>query len=64
AGNCASNPDGAAQPPSAAAEEARERAVLLLSRTVGAMVLARAVRRVEPELSDKILRICKAHALD
>ncbi len=38
--------------------------MLLLSRMVGAMVLARAVRRVEPELSDKILRTCKAHALD
>ncbi|MEU3758863.1 TetR/AcrR family transcriptional regulator [Streptomyces albogriseolus] len=45
-------------------EEARERAVLLLSRMVGAMVLARAVRHVEPELSDEILRTCRAHALD
>ncbi|MET8897769.1 TetR/AcrR family transcriptional regulator [Streptomyces albogriseolus] len=45
-------------------EEARERAVLLLSRMVGAMVLARAVRQVEPELSDEILRTCRAHALD
>ncbi|MEU0913936.1 TetR/AcrR family transcriptional regulator [Streptomyces althioticus] len=47
-----------------APEEARERAVLLLSRMVGAMVLARAVRHVEPELSDEILRTCRAHALD
>ncbi|MCA2202551.1 TetR/AcrR family transcriptional regulator [Streptomyces griseoincarnatus] len=45
-------------------EEARERGVLLLSRMVGAMVLARAVRHVEPELSDEILRTCRAHALD
>ncbi|MEW1684167.1 TetR/AcrR family transcriptional regulator [Streptomyces sp. T12] len=45
-------------------EEARERAVLLLSRMVGAMVLARAVRHVEPGLSDEILRTCRAHALD
>ncbi|MEU0289493.1 TetR/AcrR family transcriptional regulator [Streptomyces sp. NPDC052492] len=45
-------------------EEARERAVLLLSRMVGAMVLARAVRHVEPGLSDEILRTSRAHALD
>ncbi|MET9335214.1 hypothetical protein ABZX78_29090 [Streptomyces cellulosae] len=45
-------------------EEARERAVLLLSRMVGAMAPARAVRHVEPELSDEILRTCLAHALD
>ncbi|GGQ31131.1 MULTISPECIES: TetR/AcrR family transcriptional regulator [unclassified Streptomyces] len=45
-------------------EEARERAVLLLSRMVGAMVLARAVRHVGPELSDEILRTCRTHALD
>ncbi|MFJ3820074.1 TetR/AcrR family transcriptional regulator [Streptomyces nodosus] len=45
-------------------EEARNRAVLLLSRLVGAMTLARAVRQVQPELSDEILRTCHAHALD
>lgn len=45
-------------------EEARERAVLLLSRMIGAMVLARAVRHVGPELSDEILRTCRTHALD
>ena len=44
--------------------EARERAVLLLSQMVGAMVLARAVRHVEPGLSDEILETCRAHALD
>lgn len=44
--------------------EAREQAVLLLSQMVGAMVLARAVRDVAPELSDEILRTCRAHALD
>ena len=45
-------------------QEARDRAVLLLSRLVGAMALARAVRHVQPELSDEILRTCHAHALD
>jgi len=45
-------------------QEARERAVLLLSRLVGAMTLARAVRHTEPELSDEILRTCRAHAFD
>ncbi|MEU2733736.1 TetR family transcriptional regulator [Streptomyces griseoviridis] len=45
-------------------QEARDRAVLLLSRLVGAMVLARAVSDVQPELSDEILRTCRAHALD
>ncbi|GAA0895170.1 TetR/AcrR family transcriptional regulator [Streptomyces asiaticus] len=44
-------------------QEARERAVLLLSRLVGAMALARAVSRVQPELSDEILRTCRAHPL-
>ncbi|MEU6546755.1 TetR/AcrR family transcriptional regulator [Streptomyces sp. NPDC046859] len=47
-----------------APQEARDQAVLLLSRLVGAMVLARAVRDVEPALSDEILRTCRAHALD
>ncbi|MGW4240846.1 TetR/AcrR family transcriptional regulator [Streptomyces sp. NPDC004749] len=45
-------------------QEARERAVLLLSRLVGAMALARAVSHVQPELSDDILRTCRVHALD
>ncbi|TNM33564.1 TetR/AcrR family transcriptional regulator [Streptomyces sedi] len=45
-------------------EEARDRAMLLLSRLVGAMALARAVRDVQPELSGEILRTCRAHALD
>ncbi|MDX3853963.1 TetR/AcrR family transcriptional regulator [Streptomyces sp. AK02-01A] len=36
--------------------EARRRAVRLLSEMVGSMTLARAVRRVEPALSDEILR--------
>ncbi|THA77463.1 TetR/AcrR family transcriptional regulator [Streptomyces sp. A0642] len=44
-------------------QEARERAVLLLSRLVGAMVLARAVSHVQPELSDEILRTCRARPL-
>ena len=46
------------------AQEARERAVVLLSRLVGALALARAVRHVQPGLSDEILRTCRAHALD
>ncbi|MDX3359095.1 MULTISPECIES: TetR/AcrR family transcriptional regulator [Streptomyces] len=45
-------------------QEARERAVLLLSQLVGAMTLARAVRHTRPELSEEILRTCRAHALD
>ncbi|MER6118049.1 TetR/AcrR family transcriptional regulator [Streptomyces sp. NPDC001743] len=44
-------------------QEARERAVLLLSRLVGAMVLARAVSHVQPELSDEILRTCRVRPL-
>ncbi|WP_043677646.1 TetR/AcrR family transcriptional regulator [Streptomyces xylophagus] len=44
--------------------EARNRAVRLLSELVGALVLARAVRQVEPELSDEILRTGRGHALD
>ncbi|MGC5561278.1 TetR/AcrR family transcriptional regulator [Streptomyces sp. FR-108] len=36
--------------------EARHRAVRLLSEMVGALMLARAVRHVEPELSEEILR--------
>jgi TetR/AcrR family transcriptional repressor of nem operon len=45
-------------------QEARERAVLLFSRLVGAMVLARAVSHVQPDLSDEILRTCRARPLD
>lgn len=45
-------------------QEARERAILLLSRLVGAMALARAVHHVQPELSDEILQTCSTHALD
>ncbi|MDQ1040111.1 TetR/AcrR family transcriptional repressor of nem operon [Streptomyces sp. V3I8] len=45
-------------------DEARHKAVRLLSEMVGAMVLARAVRHVEPELSDEILRTGRDHALD
>lgn len=42
--------------------EARHRAVRLLSEMVGALMLARAVRHVEPELSDEILRTGRSHA--
>ena len=44
--------------------EARRKAVRLLSEMVGALVLARAVRDVEPELSDEILRTGRSHAVD
>jgi len=44
--------------------EARHRAIRLLSEMVGALMLARAVRHVEPELSDEILRTGRSHALD
>ncbi|WP_328498870.1 TetR/AcrR family transcriptional regulator [Streptomyces sp. NBC_00414] len=44
--------------------EARHRAMRLLSEMVGAMMLARAVRHVEPELSDEILQTGRGHALD
>ncbi|MCW8102548.1 TetR/AcrR family transcriptional regulator [Streptomyces tauricus] len=43
--------------------EARRRAMRLLSEMVGALMLARAVRHVEPELSDEILRTGRGHAL-
>jgi hypothetical protein len=46
------------------AGEARHRAVRLLSEMVGALMLARAVRHVEPELSDEILQTGRSHALD
>ncbi|GAB2735127.1 TetR/AcrR family transcriptional regulator [Kitasatospora kifunensis] len=44
--------------------EARERAARLLSELVGAMVLARAVRKVQPDLSEEILRTVRSTALD
>ena len=40
--------------------EARKQAIRLLSELVGAMVLARAVHRVEPALSDEILQTGRA----
>ncbi|MFJ8934703.1 TetR/AcrR family transcriptional regulator [Streptomyces sp. NPDC102365] len=43
--------------------EARHRAVRLLSEMVGALMLARAVRHVEPELSDEILRAGRRDAV-
>jgi TetR/AcrR family transcriptional regulator, transcriptional repressor for nem operon len=45
-------------------DEARQRAIRLLSELVGAVVIARAVRHVELELSDEILRAGRSHALD
>ena len=44
--------------------EARHRAIRLLSEMVGALMLARAVRHVEPELSDEILQTGRSHTLD
>ncbi|MEV7427548.1 MULTISPECIES: TetR family transcriptional regulator [unclassified Streptomyces] len=44
--------------------EARRRAIRLLSEMVGALMLARAVRHVEPELSDEILRAGRGPARD
>lgn len=44
--------------------EARTRATRLFSELVGSMVLARAVRRVQPELSDELLRASREHLLD
>jgi TetR/AcrR family transcriptional repressor of nem operon len=44
--------------------EARYRAIRLLSEMVGALVLARAVRQVEPGLSEEILQTGRSHALD
>ncbi|WP_221358008.1 TetR/AcrR family transcriptional regulator [Streptomyces beigongshangae] len=43
--------------------EARRAAIRLLSEMVGALMLARAVRHVEPELSDEILQTGRSHAL-
>ncbi|MCS7480399.1 TetR/AcrR family transcriptional regulator [Umezawaea endophytica] len=47
-----------------APSEARRKAVRLLSEMVGALMLARAVRHVEPELSDEILRAGRRCAVD
>jgi TetR/AcrR family transcriptional repressor of nem operon len=44
--------------------EARHRAIRLLSEMVGALMLARAVCHVEPELSDEILQTGRSHTLD
>ncbi|MEU3186272.1 TetR/AcrR family transcriptional regulator [Streptomyces sp. NPDC006923] len=44
-------------------DEARRRAVRLLSELVGGLMLARAVRHVRPELSDEILRAGRDGAL-
>ncbi|MGW3766113.1 TetR/AcrR family transcriptional regulator [Streptomyces sp. NPDC005131] len=44
--------------------EARHKAIRLLSEMVGALMLARAVCHVEPELSDEILHTGRSHALD
>jgi TetR/AcrR family transcriptional repressor of nem operon len=45
-------------------DEARHRAIRLLSELVGAVVISRAVRRVQPELSDEILQAGRSHTLD
>ncbi|MFG2323506.1 TetR/AcrR family transcriptional regulator [Streptomyces sp. NPDC048568] len=45
-------------------DEARRKAMRLLSEMVGAMMLARAVRHVEPDLSDEILRTGRGNLLD
>ncbi|MEU9154621.1 TetR/AcrR family transcriptional regulator [Streptomyces sp. NPDC048417] len=47
-----------------APEKARQRAIRLLSELVGAVVISRAVRNVEPELSDEILQAGRSHGLD
>ncbi|MEW1893714.1 MULTISPECIES: TetR family transcriptional regulator [unclassified Streptomyces] len=44
--------------------EARQKAVRLLSEMVGALMIARAVRHVEPGLSDEILRAARSYTLD
>ncbi|MEU0186890.1 TetR/AcrR family transcriptional regulator [Streptomyces sp. NPDC006207] len=44
--------------------EARHRAIRLLSEMVGALMLARAVRHVQPDLSDEILHTGRNHTLD
>ncbi|GAA3736262.1 TetR/AcrR family transcriptional regulator [Streptomyces tremellae] len=45
-------------------DETRRRAIPLLGQMVGALMPARAVRHVEPALSDEILRAGRGHALD
>jgi len=45
-------------------DEARRKAVRLLSEMVGALTIARAVRHVEPELSDEVLRVGRGSAVD
>jgi TetR/AcrR family transcriptional repressor of nem operon len=45
-------------------EEARHRAIRLLSELVGAVMIARAVRRVQLELSDEILQAGRSYTLD
>ncbi|MGW8742366.1 hypothetical protein [Streptomyces sp. NPDC055794] len=45
-------------------DEARHKAMRPLSEMVGALMLARAVRHIEPGLSDEILRTSRGHALD
>ncbi|MCR3752067.1 TetR/AcrR family transcriptional regulator [Lentzea californiensis] len=45
-------------------DHARRRAMRLLGELVGTMVLARAVRHVQPSLSDEILQAGRDHALD
>lgn len=44
-------------------QDARRQAIGLLSEMVGALVLARAVNKAEPELSEEILRASREHAL-
>jgi hypothetical protein len=44
--------------------EARSQAIRLLSELIGAMTIARAVRDVQPGLSDEILQTGRIHALD
>ncbi|MCX2951604.1 TetR/AcrR family transcriptional regulator [Lentzea sp. NEAU-D7] len=45
-------------------DQARRRAIRLLGELVGTMMLARAVRHVQPSLSDEILQAGRDHALD
>jgi TetR/AcrR family transcriptional repressor of nem operon len=44
--------------------EARHKAIRLLSEMVGALMLARAVRHVQPDLSNEILHTGRSHTLD
>ncbi|MER5407430.1 TetR/AcrR family transcriptional regulator, partial [Streptomyces sp. NPDC002769] len=45
-------------------DDARHKAIRLLSEMVGALMLARAVHHVEPQLSDEILQTARSHTLD